>query len=317
MNTLFRPSSRRAAFGSVWALVLLALLAVSTEAQAARQGLLTLDDARIFYEVVGAGEPIIVVHGGPGLDHEYLQPGLDILGTRNTLVYYDQRGTGRSSAALTESAISLDTFVEDIDALRETLGFERVTVLGHSFGTLLALEYARRYPDRTRALILMNPVEPGQRFQEETAARRARAMSEEVAEEMAEIRDSEAFEARDPATLSRFYRLAFRPLVQDPETVDALDLDLSSTTARQGQDVARLLGTSMGTVDWWDRLSLIDTPTLVVHGRYDAPPLDMSRELAEALPVGTFEVLDAGHFPYVEDRQGLLSAVSRFFAGLR
>lgn len=317
MNTLIRPSSRRAAFGSVWALVLLALLAVSTEAQAARQGLLTLDDARIFYEVVGAGEPIIVVHGGPGLDHQYLQPGLDVLGTRNTLVYYDQRGTGRSSAALNESAISLDAFVEDIDVLRETLGFERVTVLGHSFGTLLALEYARRYPDRTRALILMNPVEPGQRFQEETAARRARAMSEEVAEEMAEIRASEAFEARDPATLSRFYRLAFRPLVQDPETVDALDLDLSSTTARQGQDVARLLGTSMGTVDWWDRLSLIDTPTLVVHGRYDAPPLDMSRELAEALPVGTFEVLDAGHFPYVEDRQGLLSAVSRFFAGLR
>lgn len=317
MNDLLRLGFRRARFGSAWGLALLALATTSAEAQTARQGLLTLDDARIFYEVVGSGEPIIVVHGGPGLDHEYLQPGLDVLATGNTLVYYDQRGTGRSSAALTDSVISFDAFVEDIDALREALGFERVTVLGHSFGTLLALEYARRYPDRTTALILMNPVEPGQRFQEETAERRARATSQEVAEEMAEIRASEAFEARDPATLSRFYRLAFRPLVQDSETVDALDLDLSGSTARQGQDVARLLGTSMGTVDWWDRLSLIDTPTLVLHGRYDAPPLDMSRELAEALSVGTFEVLDAGHFPYIEDRQGLQSAVSRFFAGLR
>ena len=298
-------------------LALLAGVTAPVDAQSVRQGLLTLDDARIFYEVVGSGDPIVVVHGGPGLDHAYLQPGLNELGNRNTLVYYDQRGTGRSAAALTDSVITLDAFVEDIEALRQTLGYERISVLGHSFGTLLALEYARRYPDRTRALILMNPVEPGSRYQEETEERRNAAMPRDVSEEMAEIRVSEAFEARDPATLSRFYRLAFRPVVQDPETVDELELDLSSTTARQGQDVARLLGTSMGTVDWWDRLPLIDTPTLVLHGRYDAPPTDMGRELAETLPLGTFEVLDAGHFPWVEDRQGLLSAVSRFFAGLR
>ena len=86
------------------------------EAQQARQGLVSLDDARIFYEIVGSGDPIVVVHGGPGLDHGYLQPGLDALATRNTLIYYDQRGTGRSSAALTASAINLDSFVQDIDA---------------------------------------------------------------------------------------------------------------------------------------------------------------------------------------------------------
>lgn len=300
------------------------LLAVATltlpgagAAQNARQGLLSLDDARIFYEVVGAGDPIIVVHGGPGLDHEYLQPGLDALGTRNTLVYYDQRGTGRSVAELDESAITFDLFIEDIDQLREALGHDQVTVMGHSFGTLLAIEYARRYPDRTRALILMNPVEPGTRFQEETAARQADRRTEDVAQEMESLRASEGFQARDPATLSRFYRLAFRPVMKDPDRVDELDLDLAGTTARQGQDVARLLGTSLGAVEWWDRLSAIEAPTLVLQGRYDAPPTDMGRELAEAFPLGTFEVLDSGHFPYLEDREGLLSAVSSFFATLR
>lgn len=286
-------------------------------AQNARQGLLSLDDARLFYEVVGSGEPIIVVHGGPGLDHEYLQPGLDALATRNTLVYYDQRGTGRSSAELVESVIDFDVFVEDIDRLREALGYEEVSVLGHSFGSLLALEYARRYPDRTRALILMNPVEPGTRFQEATARRQEQRRSQEVAEEMASLRASEGFEARDPATLSRFYRLAFRGVMRDPDRVEELDLDLASTTARQGQDVARLLGASMGAVEWWDRISAVEVPTLVLHGRYDAPPTDMARELAEAFPLGTFVVLDSGHFPYLEDRQGLLSAVSSFFASLR
>lgn len=294
-----------------------ACLGAEARGQAARQGLLTLEDARLFYEVVGSGEPIVIVHGGPGLDHEYLQPGLDALGTRHTLIYYDQRGTGRSSAELVDSVMSFDAFVEDVDALREALGYDRISVLGHSFGSLIALEYARRYPDRTRALILMNPVEPGSRFQEETARRQEERTSEDVRDEMAELRASEGFAARDPATLSQFYRLAFRPIVKDPEVVEELDLDLAGTTARQGQDVARLLGTSLGAVDWWGRLSSIETPTLVLHGRFDAPPMAMGRELAEAFPQGTFEVLDAGHFPYAEDREGLLSAVSSFFASLR
>jgi proline iminopeptidase len=285
--------------------------------QTARQGLMSLDDARIFYEVVGSGDPIVVVHGGPGLDHEYLRPGLDALATMHALIYYDQRGTGRSTAELDASVINFDAFVEDIERLREVLGYERVSVLGHSFGALIALEFARRYPDRTRALILMNPVEPGSRFREETMERMERRRTPELVEEMNRIRESEGFEARDPATLSRFYRLSYRPLVADPDVVERIDLDLAATTARQGQEVARLLGTSLGTVEWWDRLPSIEVPTLVLHGRHDAPPLDMGRELAEALPLGTFQVLDSGHFPYVEDRQGLVSAVSSFFAGLR
>ncbi|MDH3272317.1 MAG: alpha/beta hydrolase [Gemmatimonadota bacterium] len=299
------------------AAMLVFLGAAEAEGQTARQGLLTLEDARLFYEIVGSGEPIIVIHGGPGLDHAYLRPGLDALAARNTLVYYDQRGTGRSSAELTESVIDFDAFVDDVDALRQALGYERVSVLGHSFGTLIALEYARRYPDRSRALILMNPVEPGSRHAEETARRLAERTPADVTAEMGEIRATEAFAARDPATLSRFYRLAFRRIVRDATVIDLLSLDLASTTARQGQDVARLLGTSLGTVEWWDRLTAIGTPTLIIAGRHDAPPLAMGRELAEALPMGTFEALDSGHFPYVEDRPGLLSAVSSFFATLR
>ena len=286
-------------------------------AQSARQGLLSLEDARLFYEVVGTGDPIIVVHGGPGLDHSYLQPGLDALGTRNTVVYYDQRGTGRSTAELTPEAINFEAFVDDIDALRQALEYEHISVLGHSFGAMIALRYAMRYPENVRALILMNPTEPGTRFREATLERREARSTTEVAEEMAVIRESEGFVARDAATLSRFYRLAFRPVMRDPDQVEQVELDLSGVTARNGQDVAALLGQSMGDVDWWDRLAEVAAPTLVLHGRYDAPPTDMARELAEALPLGTLAVLETGHFPYVEDREGLLSAVSGFFAGLR
>jgi proline iminopeptidase len=301
--------------------VLLALLlgAAATDASAqqrARQGLLSLDDARLFYEVVGEGDPIIVVHGGPGLDHAYLQPGLDVLATRHTLVYYDQRGAGRSVAALDASGIRFDAFVDDIEALRQALGFERVTVLAHSFGALLGLEYAARYPENLRALILMNPVEPGARYADERATRQAAAQTAEDSTELASLTGGEGFAARDPATVSEVFRVLFRQTFRDRARISELDLDLAEATAENGDDVGRLLGESMGEVDWWDRLPAIQTPTLVLHGRYDLLPLVMSQDMARSLAVGRLVVLDSGHFPYIEDPDGMVSAISSFLVDL-
>lgn len=309
--------TRRTMHLAACAAALVLLLPLYAEAQRARQGMVSMDNARLFYEVIGNGEPIIVVHGGPGLDHAYLQPGLDALATRHTLVYYDQRGTGRSGAALDSVTINIDMFVQDVEALRQTLGFEQVSVLGHSFGSLIATEYALRYPESLRALILMNPVEPGSRYREVTGERQRVRQTVEDRAEMSELKQSEAYTARDPTTLSQVYRVAFRQLLKERDRISELDLDLQNATARNGQDVAALLGGSLGEVEWWDRLPDVQAPVLVLHGRYDAPPIDMSRKLAETFPVGTFEVLDAGHFVYLEDREGLLSAVSGFFAGLR
>ncbi|MBM4184551.1 MAG: alpha/beta fold hydrolase [Gemmatimonadetes bacterium] len=294
----------------------LAMLPTDAAAQRARQGMLSLETARIYYEVLGTGEPIIVVHGGPGMDHAYLQPGLDALGTRNTLVYYDQRGTGRSAASLDSATINVDAFVEDIDGLRQALGYERVSLLGHSWGALLALEYAARHPEATRALILMNPVEPGARFREVQEERQRRARTAEDSTELATLTQSEGFAAGDPATVSQVYRVMYRQTLRDRTRIDQLDLDLAESTAKNGPEVMRLLGASMGEVDWWDRLPTIRTPTLVLHGRYDLVPSSMSQALASGLGQGRVVVLESGHFPYVEARDALLSAIASFFVDL-
>jgi proline iminopeptidase len=278
--------------------------------------LLSLETARIFYEVVGEGEPIIVIHCGPGLDHSYLQPGLDALAIRNALVYYDQRGTGRSVATLDSTAINLDAFVADIDALRQALGYDRVSLLAHSWGALIGLEYAARHPDAVRGLILMNPVEPGSRFREQLQTRQQSARTAEDSSELAALTALEGFGARDPATLSQWYRVMFRQTLRDRERIAELQLDLAESTAKNGPDVAQLIGTSIGELDWWDRLATLQVPTLVLHGRYDVLPYAMSQALADALPMGRVVLLESGHFPYVEARDALLSAVSSFFVDL-
>lgn len=281
------------------------------------QGIVSLDDARLFYEVVGSGDPILVVHGGPGLDHAYLQPGLDVLARRAQLVYYDQRGTGRSDAEPTEEVIHIDRFIDDIDALRESLGHERITVLAHSFGSRIATRYAATRPDRVEALILLNPVEPGERFAEATAERAQRRRTADDAAELSSLTSSEAFTSRDAATLSDVYRVVFRSTLRQPDRIDELALDLGPLTARQGQDVARLLGTSMQGIDGWAEVETVEAPVLVVHGRYDVPPPEMSRALAAAFPNGTFVEVEAGHFPFMESPDEVRSAVAAFLATLR
>lgn len=283
----------------------------------ARQGMVSLDEGRLFYEVVGTGDPIIVVHGGPGLDHNYLRPGLDVLAASHTLIYYDQRGTGRSVAPLDEAHINLDAFVEDIDELRMALGYDQITVLGHSFGGLIAMAYARAHPDRTHALILMDSSEPGHRFADETARRQAAARTPEDSTDLAAAMADPGYAARDPEVMSRIYRIAFRGTMHVRDRVDELHLDLLPATAKDGCDVARLLGGSIGQdFDWWPTLGEITAPTLVLQGRWDVPPQEMGRELAAAFPDGRFVALDSGHLPYVEDPQGLAEAVSAFLTGL-
>jgi pimeloyl-ACP methyl ester carboxylesterase len=103
-------------------------------------------DVSLFVDVVGRGDPLVLMHGGPGLDHVSLTP-FKALADRQTLIFYDHRCNGRSSGAPVTS-MTWDNLTADADALRERLGYERWAVLGHSFGGHVALEYALRYPDR-------------------------------------------------------------------------------------------------------------------------------------------------------------------------
>jgi proline iminopeptidase len=106
----------------------------------------------LFLREVGAGRPILVLHGGPDFDHTYLRPELDVLAGSFRLVFYDQRGRGRSG----NGDVSLVSELADADAVRAEAGAERVAVLGHSWGGLLAAEYAVRHPERVSHLILLN-----------------------------------------------------------------------------------------------------------------------------------------------------------------
>lgn len=127
------------------------------DSPASREGFVPVDGAAIYFRDVGRGRPIIVLHGGPDFSHTYLLPDLDLLSDSFHLIYYDQRGRGSSAAGVRAEDVTIESEMEDLDGVRRFFRLESVAVLGHSWGGLLALEYALRHPLRVSHLILLNP----------------------------------------------------------------------------------------------------------------------------------------------------------------
>jgi proline iminopeptidase len=111
----------------------------------------------LYSREIGNGPPVIVLHGGPDFDHGYLLPELDQLSDSFRLIYYDQRGRGKSVDNVAPRDVTLASDLDDIDRVRQHFGMDAVALLGHSWGAVLALEYALRQPTRVTRLILMNP----------------------------------------------------------------------------------------------------------------------------------------------------------------
>jgi proline iminopeptidase len=119
-----------------------------------RDGFVEACGAIIYYETIGRGRPLMVLHGGPGAPHGYFLPYLLPLAKHHRLVFMDERGSGRSERLADFKGYTLDNLACDADAVRRALGLKTVDVMGHSFGGILAQAYAIKYPSAVRRLIL-------------------------------------------------------------------------------------------------------------------------------------------------------------------
>jgi len=248
----------------------------------------------LFERRVGQGPPAVVLHGGPGADHGYLLPGFDALAVGRQLVYYDQRGGGRSPVAR-DVPVGWREQVADLDALRQAWGLERLPLLGYSWGGLLAQLYATEHPGRVERLALVCPA-PSWRAARDEFERRFTELTlapELVAERLA-LRES-GLRDRDPRAYERrLFELAVVPYFHDP--AKARELTAFRVVERTQQEVWR----SLGDYDLRPSLRRLRVPAFVLHGEDDPIPIEASRETA-ALMGAEFHTLDrCGHCPHVE-----------------
>lgn len=297
-------------------LIAVAALAGCADAPKEIEGLHKINGTKLFVKTMGEGEPIVVVHGGPGFDHAYFLPQMAELATDYRLVFYDQRVCGRSSADLEPDEITLEEFIEDIDGVRELLGVERIHLMGHSIGGMLAMQYALRHPDRLRSLILVNSTAASSEYVGQVNQLLSERLSPEARQRQKEIAASEAFTRGEPDAIREFMLVLLSANFHDPGKVEQLNLFFPDDFMARSERL-QALGRDLTEFDIYPRLGEIDCPTLIVRGESEVLPEEATDRIRDAIPGARMEVLvDCGHFPFVECNDQLQATLREFLGNL-
>jgi proline iminopeptidase len=282
----------------------------------ANEGMVAVPGGRVWYRSVGdGGVPLLCLHGGPGAPHDYMEP-LEQLADRRRVVFYDQLGCGNSDIPDDLSLWTVERFMDELDAVRDALGLERVHLLGSSWGGMLAMQYIL---DRDRppvSLITAGSPASSPRWNE---------ICQELLDEMPapERELIERLEA-EGKMLSPEYEEAMLPFYRRhvcrldpwPDYV-VRSFDRMATTIYHhmaGPSEFRIIGTLK---DWdiMDRLGEIRVPALITCGEYDECRPVHTREVAARIPGSRLEIVpDASHLSFAERPDVFMPLVNGFLA---
>jgi proline iminopeptidase len=269
-------------------------------------------DATIYYEVTGTGTapPRVVVNGGPGFDHTYLHltTAWDAVGLRRPVIYYDQRGNGRSLGNHPKQAQNLKAEVDDLEALRVHLKLERMDLLGHSWGGYLVMAYAALHPDRIAHLVIMDSAAPRIK---DTLFR-----FDDFYPDIVERQNAFAFadEIGDPAATAAGMHEYFGMLFYSTEKRDAFLAGIAPGAYTKTVNAA--VSADLERYDLNPELPKFRFPTLVITGRFDinvAPAVAF--RIHKAIPGSQLRVFErSGHMPFVEQPEEFVATLEQFLA---
>jgi proline iminopeptidase len=275
-------------------------------------------NTEIYFDIEGSGlvrdgaqwrsQPaVFLVHGGPGADHTSYKPSFSPLSQKMQLIYFDHRGQGRSARGSKET-YTLDNNVEDLEALRQYLGLDKIVVLGSSYGGMVALSYAVRYPQHVSHLIVISTV-ASYRFlsrAKEILAERGTPEQQAIAQRLWDgAFENEAQLREFFQVMAPLYSLAYKPSTGQA----AGDGSILSPDA-----INVAFGGFLRTYNILDQLPKIKSPTLVIGGRHDwiCPP-EFSEEIATAIPNADLRIFEnSGHLIRADEPEALRDAIAGF-----
>jgi proline iminopeptidase len=272
-----------------------------------------INGVRLWYRVAGAGQgtPVVFLHGGPGQGSQtfarFAGPALE---RANRMVYLDQRGSGRSEKHW-KKEYSLALMVDDLEQLRRTLGVERMALIGHSFGTVLALEYAAKYPHHVSHLVLAGAVVDFPAAMDVQCARLARIDPANYAKAVAALQPGSPRRCNVFAAPRKIIDDAMYP---DPAVMKTVDgTDSSDGMFNDGQISGALF--KQGLLEYrFTQSARLTMPVLVIAGAADYQAVvDPLRPFVAGLRRGRLvEYPGRGHFMFVEDPERFARDVTAF-----
>lgn len=290
------------------------------------QGFVDTGEVLVYYEAVGRGEPLVVLHGGPGASHDYFLPHLMPLARENRLVFIDERGSGKSEKLDDSKRYTVTAMADDVEAVRKALKLGAINVLGHSYGGVLAQEYALKYPSAVRRLILCST------FHSTAAMNKVfedmkKAMPAELRERIAKMegeglyghgKDYQKGRYRDDYMTAAWgegyfpYLYVRKPDPNfDPLSTGGMSWDLYREM--WGSHGEFVIDGNLVSAEYADRLPSLKMPTLITVGDHDECAPSVSRTMQSLIPGSKLVVFpQAGHMTFVDQPVLFVSAVNGF-----
>lgn len=287
---------------------------LSSNLESIKEIFVTSGEAKLFCRVTGQGKPLIVIHGGPGLTQDYLLPQMYELARNNLVIFYDQRGCGKSTVDINANTINLESFVDDIEAIRQAFNFDKISILGHSWGGFLAMQYTIAHPERVDKLILSNSAPASSQEYALFGQEYMRRMSP-YQKELEKISSSQGFRDGDTCVMEQFYRLIFRQYCYIPEKAELLNLRMTSIASLNGARVSEILREKVldRPFNLNNGLKALKVPTLILHGDSDPIPPSTTQDIHENIHHSKYVLMkNCGHFPYVEDPATYFKYINEF-----
>jgi proline iminopeptidase len=297
---------------------------------------ITVNGAKLWVVIVGKGDPLIIIPGGPGGNHLSYRR-FDSLAGRNMVVYYDAFGRGKSDTAKNIKEYTLERDIEDLEGLRNGLHLDQINILGHSYGGLVAQGYALKYPQHVKHLILANTFHSFIMWQEndDNSNHEIKTNYPEIWAALTKIREQGAVSS-DPAHQELYSKIpygflyAFNPDNFRSKTV--APSTKSSAMANKpypnpfnsklyyqmvGKDGDFIVGSDIGNFDFRTGLKTLKMPVLIYGGRYDRVAVpEMMVKYKEYCPQAQFVMFEySGHNPQVEEPGKLFPLLNEFLNG--
>jgi proline iminopeptidase len=287
----------------------------------------TVNGAKLWVVIVGKGEPLIVIPGGPGGNHLAYRS-FDSLSVKGNiqLIYYDAYGRGKSDTAVNVKEYTLARDIEDVEGLRKVLKLDKVSLLGHSYGSLVAQGYALKYSKTTSHLIIANGFHSYEMWQEndDNSNHEIKTNYPEVWKELMDIRKKGAISS-SPNHQEIYSRVPYGFLyAYNPENFvnrgkrKPYPNPFNSKLYYQmvGPDGDFVVGSDIGHFDFRNQLKTLTMPVLIVAGRYDRVAVPwMQLQYKRFCPQAQFVLFEkSGHNPQVEEPEKEFPVILEFMS---
>ena len=290
------------------------------------EGYVDANGLLLYYKIVGQGQSLVILHGGPGASHDYFLPYLLPLARTNKLVFIDERGSGKSQKLEDPAGYTVENMADDVEAIRTALGLGKINLLGHSYGGVLAQAYALKYQRNIDHLLLcstfhsttkMNAV-----FQKQLAAMppelRGRILTLEKAGLFGRGKDFEKNRYPNDYITAAWGEGYFPYLYQKHPDANFDPIAMGNTSwelyrEMWGSHGEFIIDGNLKSVEYADRLKTLRVPTIMIAGDHDECDPSLSREMNSLIPGSRLAIMpQSGHMTFVDQTGLFLRTVDEF-----